>query len=29
MALPTKKTLTKGKISTSENFVRVLRDESD
>ena len=29
MALPTKKTLTKGKISTSENFVRVLRDETD
>ena len=29
MALPTKKTLTKGKISTSENFVRTLRDESD
>ena len=29
MALPTKKTLTKGKISTSENFVRFLRDETD
>ena len=29
MTLPTKKTLTKGKISTSENFVRTLRDETD
>ena len=29
MALPTEKTLTKGKINTSENFVRFLRDETD
>ncbi len=29
MALPTKQTLTRAKVSVSENFVRTLRDETD
>jgi|OM-RGC.v1.026049572 hypothetical protein len=29
MAFPTKRTLTKSKVSVSENFVRTIRDETD